>query len=160
MRTWLPLSMVSLALAGPTAGPAVAHGVPTFDLRLFAERQAILEQTDRDLALQQDRLTREEELAEIERQQLASLEGLMGAMSLGSGDVAGTVAGLEAGQGAVDDVESAAASLYAPDDNNPAAARMSPAPRCLVAAKRVTANASWPPHCASRLPLDADAPRG
>ena len=128
MRSWLPRIMVSLALAGPTAGPAVAQGVPTFDLRLFAERQAILEQTDRDLTLQQDRLTREEELAEIERQQLASLEGLMDAMSLGSGDVAGTVAGLEAGQGAVQgsggDVESAAASLYGPEDNNPAAARM------------------------------------
>lgn len=128
MRSWLPRIMVSLALAGPTAGRAVAQGVPTFDLRLFAERQAILEQTDRDLTLQQDRLTREEELAEIERQQLASLEGLMDAMSLGSGDVAGTVAGLEAGQGAVQgsggDVESAAASLYAPEDNNPAAARM------------------------------------
>jgi hypothetical protein len=128
MRSWLPRIMVSLALAGPTAGLAVAQGVPTFDLRLFAERQAILEQTDRDLTLQQDRLTREEELAEIERQQLASLEGLMDAMSLGSTDVAGTVAGLEAGQGAVQgsggEVESAAASLYAPQDNNPAAARM------------------------------------
>ena len=99
MRTWLPLSMIGLALAGPTAGPAIAQGVPTFDLRLFTERQAILGQTDQDLALQQDRLTREEELAEIERQQLASLEGLMDAMSLGSGDVAGTVAGLEAGAG-------------------------------------------------------------
>eukprot|EP01036_Dinobryon_divergens_P056865 gene56865-75939_t len=63
--------MVSLALAGPVSGPVNAQGVPTFDLRLFAERQAILEQTDRDLALQHDRLTREEELAEIERQQLA-----------------------------------------------------------------------------------------
>ena len=124
MRTWLPLSMVSLALAGPTAGPVGAQGVPTFDLRLFAERQAILEQTDRDLALQQDRQTREDELAEIERQQLASFESLMDAMSLGSGDVAGTVAGLEAGQGAVGDVETAAASLYAPQDNNPASARM------------------------------------
>ena len=116
--------MIGFALAAPAAGPAVAQGVPTFDLRLFAERQAILEQTDRDLALQQDRLSREEELAEIERQQLASLEGLMDAMSLGAGDVARTVAGLEAGQGAIDDVESAAASLYAPEDTNPAAARM------------------------------------
>ena len=128
MRTWLPLSMIGLALAVPHVGTAVAQGVPTFDLRLFAERQAIVEQTDRDLALQQDRLTREEELAEIERQQLASLEGLMDAVSLGSGDVAGTVAGLEAGQGVVQgsggDIESAAASLYAPEDNNPAAARM------------------------------------
>jgi hypothetical protein len=124
MRALLPLSMLGLALANPYAGPAAAQGVPTFDLRLFAERQAILQQTDRDLALQQDRLSREEELAEIERQQLASLEGLMDAMSLGTGDVAGTVAGLEAGQGATDGVESAASSLYAPQDNNPAAARM------------------------------------
>jgi hypothetical protein len=120
--------MIGLALAGPTVGAAIAQGVPTFDLRLFAERQAILEQTDQDLALQQDRLTREEELTEIERQQLASLEGLMDAMSLGSGDVAGTVAGLEAGHGVVQgtggEVESAAMSLYAPEDNNPAAARM------------------------------------
>jgi hypothetical protein len=99
--------MLGLALAGPFAGPAAAQGVPTFDLRLFAERQAILEQTDRDLALQQDRLSREEELAEIERQQLASLNGLMESMSLGTGDVAGTVAGLEAGQGAAGGVESA-----------------------------------------------------
>jgi hypothetical protein len=120
--------MIGLALAVPHVGTALAQGVPTFDLRLFAERQVIVQQTDQDLALQQDRLTREEELAEIERQQLASLEGLMDAMSLGSGDVAGTVAGLEAGQGVVQgsggDIESAAASLYAPDDNNPAAARM------------------------------------
>src|SRR6056297_372783 len=124
MRTKLPLSMIGLVLVVPYVGTAAAQGVPTFDLRLFAERQAILEHTDQDLALQQDRLTREEELAEIERQQLASLEGLMDAISLGSGDVAGTVAGLEAGQGVVGDVESAAASLYAPEDNNPAAARM------------------------------------
>ena len=120
--------MIGLALVVPYVGTAAAQGVPTFDLRLFAERQAIVQQTDQDLALQQDRLTREEELAEIERQQLASLEGLMDAMSLGSGNVASTVAGLEAGQGVVQgsggDVESAAASLYAPEDNNPAAARM------------------------------------
>ena len=124
MRALLPLSMLGLALASPYAGPAAAQGVPTFDLRLFAERQAILQQTDRDLALQQDRLSREKELAEIERQQLASLNGLMDSMSLGTGDVAGTVAGLEAGQGATDGVESAASSLYAPEDNNPAATRM------------------------------------
>ena len=42
----------------------------------------------------------------------------------------------------------------------PGSRRLSPAPRCLVAAKRTTANASCPPHHASRLPLDADAPRG
>src|SRR5690554_5001703 len=124
MRHWLPLSMIGLSLAGPFAGPVAAQGVPTFDLRLFAERQAIVTQTDRDLALQEERQTREEELAEIERQQLASLEGLMDAMTLGSGDVAGTVAGLDAGEGAVAGMETGAAILYAPEDNNPAAARM------------------------------------
>ena len=37
MRTWFPLSMVSLALAGPAAGPAVAQGVPTVVIDLNAE---------------------------------------------------------------------------------------------------------------------------
>lgn len=116
--------MVGLALAGPTAGPAIAQGVPTFDPRLFAEREAIVEQADRDLVLQQDRLTRGKALTEIEHQQLASLDGLLDGMSAGSSDVAGTVAGLEAGQGSLAEVESAADSLYAPKDTNPAAARM------------------------------------
>lgn len=128
MRPLHTLSIVSLALAGsccgPAAAPALAQGVPTFDLRLFAEREAILGQTDRDLSLQQDRLSRSEDLAEIERQQLASLKSLMDATSLGTGDVAGTVAGIEAGQGTTDGIEAATASLYAPVDNNPAAARM------------------------------------
>jgi hypothetical protein len=83
--------MVGLSLAGAFASPVAAQGVPIFDARLFAVRQAILDQTAQDLALQQNGLTREEELAEIQRQQLASLEGLMDAMSLGSGDVARTV---------------------------------------------------------------------
>ena len=106
MRCWLPFSLIGLSLAGPFAGPVAAQGVPTFDLRLFAERQAIVTQTDRDIALQQDRQTREGELVEIERQQLASLEGIMDAMTLGAGDVAGTVSGLEAGRG----METAAAT--------------------------------------------------
>ena len=54
MRTKLPLSMIGLALVVPYVGTAAAQGVPTFDLRLFAERQAIVQQTDQDLALQQD----------------------------------------------------------------------------------------------------------
>lgn len=124
MQTWLPLSMASLALAGSFAASAGAQGVPVFDARQFAGRQAIIEQTDRDLALQRDRLSLEEELAEIERQQLASLEGLVDAMSLGSGDVAGIVTELEAGPGSAGETGRAAADLFAPDDNNPAAARL------------------------------------
>ena len=124
MTPRLSLPLLGLLLATTAAPQAGAQGVPTFDLRLFGQRQAMLDQTDRDLALQQDRLTRQEELAEIERQQLASLEGLMDAMSLGSGDVAGTISGLEDGRGTTGGVETAAASLYAPEDPNPAAARM------------------------------------
>ncbi|CAM5551481.1 Membrane-bound lytic murein transglycosylase F [Frigidibacter albus] len=119
------LSSVIASACGVWLGaPASAQGVPTFDLRLFAGRQAIIDQREQDLALQQDRLSREEELAEIERQQLAALNGIMDAMTLRAGDVAGTVAGLEAGQGEAGGVSTAASSLYAPEDPNPAAARM------------------------------------
>lgn len=128
IRNLASTAFLSSVIAGACSvwlgAPANAQGVPTFDLRLFAGRQAIIDQREQDLALQQDRLTREEELAEIERQQLAALNGIMDAMTLRAGDVAGTVAGLEAGQGDAEGVSTAAASLYAPQDPNPAAARM------------------------------------
>ncbi len=123
-RSTLLASVLGGTLGALHIAPASAQGVPTFDARLFAGRQAIIEQREQDLALQQDRLTREEELAEIERQQRAALNGIMDAMTLRAGDVAGTVAGLEAGQGEAGGVSTAAASLYAPEDNNPAAARI------------------------------------
>lgn len=124
LRSALLSSALASSITALLTAPTLAQGVPTFDLRLFAGRQAIIEQREQDLALQQDRLTREEDLAEIERQQLAALNGIMDAMTLRAGDVAGTVTGLEAGQGEVTGVSTAAASLYAPEDNNPAAARM------------------------------------
>lgn len=120
MRHWPIFPVIGLALAGSYPGSVYGQGVPIFDARLFVERQAILDQAARDLTLQQERLTREEDLAEIQRQQLASLEGLMDAMSLGSGDAASTVATLERGR----DDETAAATLYASEDSNPAAGRL------------------------------------
>lgn len=116
MVRWLSLSLFGLVVSGPLA----AQGVPTFDVRLFAERQAILLQTDADLTVQRERLARDADLAEIERQQLAALDGLLEAMTVSTGDVAGTIAGLEAGR----DAETAATTLYAPVDTNPAAPRM------------------------------------
>ena len=124
LRTMTRSALLASVLGALHIAPASAQGVPTFDARLFAGRQAIIEQREQDLALQQDRLTRAEELAEIERQQLSTLNGIMDAVTLRAGDVAGTVAGLEAGQGEADGVSTAAANLYAPEDNNPAAARM------------------------------------
>ncbi len=102
------------------ACPALGQGVPTFDAQGFARTAALIVQRDRDLALQRDRLTREEALAEIERQQLAALNDLVEATSLGGTDVSATIAGLEAGRGS----ETSAAVLYGPTDGNPAAPRM------------------------------------
>ncbi len=57
---------------------------------------------------------------EIERQQLAALNDLVEATSLGGTDVSATIAGLEAGRGS----ETSAAVVYGAEDGNPAAARM------------------------------------
>ena len=72
------------------------------------------------LALQRERLTGQEELAEIERQQLAALNDLVEATSLSGTDVSATIAALEAGRGS----ETSAAVLYGAEDGNPAAPRM------------------------------------
>ncbi|QBJ23001.1 lytic transglycosylase domain-containing protein [Haematobacter massiliensis] len=113
----LPEVLIGISLAQPLD----AQGVPTFDAQGFARTAATIAQRDLDIALQRDRLSREEELAEIERQQLASLESILGAMTTGaSASVGATVAALEAGNGG----ETAAAVVYAPDDGNPAATRL------------------------------------
>ena len=94
MARILPTLLVGASLAQPAA----AQGVPTFDAEAFARTAALITQRDRDIALQEDRLTREQELAEIERQQLAALESILEATTTGSyAAVAGTVAALEAG---------------------------------------------------------------
>ena len=103
------------------APPLAAQGVPTFDAGTYARTAATIAQRDLDIALQRDRLAREEELAEIERAQLASLESILGAVTTGaSASVAGTVAALEAGNGD----GTAAAEVYATEDGNPAADRL------------------------------------
>ncbi|WP_167646914.1 lytic transglycosylase domain-containing protein [Mameliella alba] len=112
----LPPVLAFAALACPASG----QGVPTFDAQGFARTTALIAQRDRDLELQRDRLTGQEELAEIERQQLATLNDLVEATSLGGTDVSATITGLEAGRGS----DTSVAVLYGPTDGNPAAARM------------------------------------
>lgn len=113
----LPQVLIGISLAQPLG----AQGVPTFDAQGFARTAATIAQRDLDIALQRDRLAREEELAEIERQQLASLESILGAMTVGASVSVGvTVAALEAGNGG----ETAASSIYATEDGNPAATRL------------------------------------
>ncbi|MCB5411614.1 lytic transglycosylase domain-containing protein [Pseudogemmobacter faecipullorum] len=117
MARILPQVMIGISLAQPLG----AQGVPTFDAQGFARTAATIAQRDLDIALQRDRLSREEELAEIERQQLASLENILGAMTVGASvSVGASVAALEAWNGG----ETAASALFATEDGNPAATRL------------------------------------
>lgn len=116
MLRCLPPFLICATIAAPVTG----QGVPTFDAQDFARTAALIAQRDKDLALQRDTLTRKEELAEIERQQLKALNNLVEATSLGGTDVSGTIGGLEAGRGP----ETAAEALYGTEDGNPAASAM------------------------------------
>ncbi|KAE9627979.1 lytic transglycosylase domain-containing protein [Parasedimentitalea maritima] len=99
---------------------AYAQGVPTFDAGMFLQRERVLQQAEQDLALQRDRLTKEEELEELEQEQLRALEDILNAATLGSGNSGELVASLEAGSSP----GSAAETLYGPVDPNPGAAQM------------------------------------
>ncbi len=97
-----------------------AQGVPTFDAGMFLQRERVLQQGEQDLALQRDRLSKEEELEELEQEQLQALEDILDAATLASGNSGALVASLEAGSSP----ESAADTLYGPVDPNPGAAQM------------------------------------
>ena len=99
---------------------AFAQGVPTFDAGMFLQRERVLQQGEQDLALQRDRLTKEEELEELEQEQLQALEDILDATTLASGNSGALVASLEAGS----TPESAAGTLYGSVDPNPGAAQM------------------------------------
>jgi hypothetical protein len=106
-----------ISLAAPMA---FAQGVPTFDAGMFLQRERVLNQGAQDLALQQDRLTTEEALEELEEGQLQALEDILDASTLGSGNSGVLVASLEAGTSS----GSAADALYGSVDPNPGAAQM------------------------------------
>ncbi|OWU76412.1 lytic transglycosylase [Phaeobacter sp. 22II1-1F12B] len=106
-----------VSLAAPMA---LAQGVPTFDAGMFFQRERVLQQGEQDLALQRDRLTKEEELEALEQGQLQALEDILDATTLVSGNSGALVASLEAGSSP----ESAAGTLYGSVDPNPGAAQM------------------------------------
>ncbi|SEN02917.1 Transglycosylase SLT domain-containing protein [Roseovarius tolerans] len=99
---------------------AFAQGVPTFDAGMFLQRERVLNQGAQDLALQQDRLSREDALEQLEEEQLQALEDILDASTLGSGNSGVLVASLEAGTSP----GSAADALYGAIDPNPGAAQM------------------------------------
>ncbi|MCI5041107.1 MAG: lytic transglycosylase domain-containing protein [Donghicola eburneus] len=99
---------------------AFAQGVPTFDAGMFLQRERVLQQGEQDLTLQRDRLSKEEELEELEQEQFQALEDILDAATLTSGNSGALVASLEAGSSP----ESAADTLYGSVDPNPGAAQM------------------------------------
>jgi len=99
---------------------AFAQGVPTFDAGMFLQRERVLQHGEQDLALQRDRLTKEEELEALEQEQLQALEDILDASTLASGNSGALVSSLEAGSSP----ESAADTLYGSVDPNPGAAQM------------------------------------
>jgi hypothetical protein len=106
-----------VSLAAPMAS---AQGVPTFDAGMFLQRERVLDQGAQDLALQQDRLSREDALEQLEEEQLHVLEDILDASTLDSGNSGVLVASLETGTSP----GSAAGALYGPVDPNPGAAQM------------------------------------
>ena len=106
-----------ILLAALLPAAAVAQGVPTNDSGLTA--RDIVETGDRvaDLAVQREKLTVEELLTEIKREQLATLRAILDAQtSFGGQGLPGMVADLESGSS---DPDRSAAAVYGSGDVDP-----------------------------------------
>ena len=97
-------------LAALLPAAALAQGVPTNDSGLTARDIVETGDRDADLAVQREKLTVEELLTEIEREQLATLRAILDAQtSFGGQGLPGMVADLESGSG---DPDRSAAAVY------------------------------------------------
>lgn len=107
-------SHILLAALLPAA--ALAQGVPTNDSGLTARDIVETGDRDADLAVQREKLTVEELLTEIEREQLATLRAILDAQtSFGGQGLPGMVADLEGGG----DPDRSAAAVYGSGDIDP-----------------------------------------
>ncbi|WP_035366662.1 lytic transglycosylase domain-containing protein [Pseudodonghicola xiamenensis] len=106
-----------MLLAALLPAAALAQGVPTNDSGLTARDIVETGDRDADLAVQREKLTVEELLTEIEREQLATLRAILDAQtSFGGQGLPGMVADLESGSGASD---RSAAAVYGSGDVDP-----------------------------------------
>ena len=106
-----------ILLAALLPAAALAQGVPTNDSGLTARDIVETGDRDADLAVQREKLTVEELLTEIEREQLATLRAILDAQtSFGGQGLPGMVADLESGSGASD---RSAAAVYGSGDVDP-----------------------------------------
>lgn len=100
---------------------ALAQGVPTVDTGLAIRNQAANAHRESDLAVQRNKLTVKEEIAEIEREQLSVLQQILDAQSsFGGQGIPETIAALETGRAP----EQSADLLYGEVDPNPGAEQM------------------------------------
>ncbi|MBV6651081.1 MAG: hypothetical protein KI789_15255, partial [Hoeflea sp.] len=96
---------------------ATAQGVPINDGGLTARDIVETGDRDADLAVQREKLTVEELLTEIEREQLATLRAILDAQtSFGGQGLPGMVADLEGGSG---DPDRSAEAVYGSGDIDP-----------------------------------------
>ena len=106
-----------ILLAALLPAAALAQGVPTNDSGLTARDIVETGDRDADLAVQREKLTVEELLTEIEREQLATLRAILDAQtSFGGQGLPGMVADLESGSG---DPDRSAAAVYGSGDIDP-----------------------------------------
>jgi hypothetical protein len=101
--------------------PVWAQGVPIFDQDAWLRLQAIIDQGEKDLALQQEKLNSAAELKRLKEEQLATLQEIIDATTDFSGDdTSAMVEDLEGEDGEA----TAADDIYGAADPNPAAAQM------------------------------------
>ncbi|MEM0949097.1 MAG: transglycosylase SLT domain-containing protein [Pseudomonadota bacterium] len=106
-----------ILLAALLPAAAVAQGVPTNDSGLTARDIVETGDRDADLAVQREKLTVEELLTEIKREQLATLRAILDAQtSFGGQGLPGMVADLESGSS---DPDRSAAAVYGSGDVDP-----------------------------------------
>lgn len=113
MTSWLVAVLVTVAMSSA----ALAQGVPVNDSGLTG--RDLVETADReaDLELQREKLTVEEQISEIEREQLAVLDAILDAQtSFDSTSITGMVASLESGSG---DANRSAEAVYGTGETNP-----------------------------------------
>ena len=106
-----------ILLAALLPAAALAQGVPTNDSGLTARDIVETGDRDADLAVQREKLTVEELLTEIEREQLATLRAILDAQtSFGGQGLPGMVADLEGGGS---DPDRSVAAVYGTGDIDP-----------------------------------------
>lgn len=112
--------VASIAAAGLafSYASALAQGVPVIDSNRLRQELAILHLQEEDVTRQRTRADRKSDALRVDQEIIQELDKIIGSATLPSAATSDMVQSLEDGAG---DSSAAAASLYNPDDTNPAA---------------------------------------